>query len=685
MGLGHFVGGLAALSLSAHALGQVNETARGLTYDAAFFSTFSPANAYQIIQRVPGFVLEEGDNQMRGFRQAAGNVVINGRRPSAKAELLSTVLARIPAARVLRVEVVSGDRFGSDFVGKPQVANIILSDAGGLAGTAEASLLREYTGALLPEGEVSALLRRGPSTFNLSFGVKNHETSDAGFDRLIDLATGAQEELRLKTTRFRNPQPNASFGWSLEESQHQSAHLNASLGFNYEKLSQTSLVQPTGDTAYNEGLDQHYFTRTVEVGGDVTRPLWGGGIKLLGLANRRYRDLDDEGSAATIAGTSLGKIVQQQRDRQEESLLRLSWAGDDVAGWSTDIGVEGVINRLNGAVDLSTISPTNVATRVNLPLDDVTVIEHRAEAFVNMGRPLNSQLRLDLGLAYEASRLTVRGDVAAARDLRFLKPKAALDWRERGWHAQLSVERTVAQLNFDDFVSAAELSTNRVNGGNAQLQPQRSWKMLLSADRTLLGDGRIKLDIGYDLIARVQDRVPTPDGFDAPGNLGNGSAFSAVGNLDVPLTRAGVKGGRLSLYGSYVDTNVRDPYTLMDRHFSGYALFYYEAKFRQDLGRFAWGASMLGSTGSDSFRRDEVDSYRGLSPNVAAFIEYRPTRLWTFTLGGSNLIDGATHRERNFYAPDRTSPLPYLLERRFRESHPTGYLSVKHSFGERGR
>ena len=683
MGLRLFVGGLAALCMGSSALGQVSETARGLTYDAAFFSTFSPANAYQIIQRIPGFVLEEGDSQVRGFRQAAGNVVINGRRPSAKAEALSIVLARIPAARVLRVELVSGERFGADYTGKPQVANIILSDAGGLAGTAEASLLREYTGALLPEGEVSALLRRGPSAFNVSLGIKNHETSDAGFDRLIDLATGVQEELRLKTTRFRNPQPSASIGWALEEAKHQSAHLNASLNLNYENLTQTSRIEPSDATPFNEGLHQHYFTRTLEVGGDVTRPLWGGGIKLLGLANRRYRDLDDEASAATIAGASLGKIVQEQRDRREESLLRLSWAGDDVAGWSADLGMEGVINRLNGSVDLSTISPGNMATRVDLPLDDVTVIEHRGEAFANLGRPLNGQLRLDLGLAFEASRLTVSGDVAARRDLRFLKPKAALDWRARGWHAQLSVERTVAQLNFEDFISAAELSTERVNGGNAQLEPQRAWKLLLSADRTLLGDGRIKLDLGYDFIARVQDRVPMPDGFDAPGNLGNGSLFSAVGNLDVPLTRAGVKGGRLTLYGSYVDTNVRDPYTLMDRHFSGYALFYYEAKFRQDLGRFAWGASLLGSTGSDSFRRTEVDFYRGLAPNVAAFIEYRPSRQWTLTLGGSNLTDGATHRERNFYAPDRTSALPYLQERRFRESHAVGYLTVKHSFGER--
>ena len=46
---------------------------------------------------------------MRGFGQAAGNVVINGERPSSKSDNLATILGRIPAARVLRVEVGPGD------------------------------------------------------------------------------------------------------------------------------------------------------------------------------------------------------------------------------------------------------------------------------------------------------------------------------------------------------------------------------------------------------------------------------------------------------------------------------------------------------------------------------------------------------------------------------------------------
>lgn len=70
------------------------------------------------------------------------------------------------------------------------------------------------------------------------------------------------------------------------------------------------------------------------------------------------------------------------------------------------------------------------------------------------------------------SELKVRGDSAADRALKFLKPSLTLDWKtSQGWHAQFILRRTVAQLDFFDFISSAELSNSRVNGGNANLQP----------------------------------------------------------------------------------------------------------------------------------------------------------------------------------------------------------------------
>lgn len=659
---------------------QAQQQGRRVVYEADFFARFSPANALQIVQRVPGFTLDEGDSEVRGFSQAAGNVVINGRRPSLKSETLETVLARIPARRVLRIEIASGDQFGSDYVGKPQVVNVVLSEEGGLAGTAVATMRREFTGALVPEGSVSALIRRGASTFNLSAELDNDDTSEIGYDRLLALPSGLEEELRLKFNRIKEPAAKVTASWSLEESDVRSAHLNGSIISDTFRLGQTNHVIPRAGAVRDDVLTQHYYGRDIELGGDVTRPLLGGGIKLVGLATRRYRNRDDL-SLMIADGAPPGGVSQNQKDWRDESLMRLVWNRANLHGWSVEAGLDGAINRLDSHVDLFEIDAGGTPERVDLPLDDAVVKEYRGEAFVNLGRSLTPTLRLDIGLNYEASRLTVSGDVTARRSLQFWKPRATLDWRGGAWHAQFSAKRTVAQLNFDDFISVVEISTDRVNGGNADLQPQRAWELLASVDRTILGDGRIKLDIGYDFVQKVQDRVPTPEGYDAPGNLGNGSMFSAVGNLDLPLARAGLKGGRLSLYGSYVKTSVRDPYTFTERPFSNYSLFYFTAELRQDLGKFAWSLSAEGSTSSTAYRRDELDTYRGMMPSVSAYVEYRPAQDWTLTFGARNLLDVAASRDRRFFLPDRTTPLPYLQELRMRNQHVMPYITVKHSFG----
>jgi hypothetical protein len=97
---------------------------RTTVYQAVFFSQYAPRTALDIAQRVPGFTLDLGNNQastgedVRGFAGTAGNVVINGARPSTKAETLDTTLARIPAQRVVRVEVSPGDLYGSDYAGR---------------------------------------------------------------------------------------------------------------------------------------------------------------------------------------------------------------------------------------------------------------------------------------------------------------------------------------------------------------------------------------------------------------------------------------------------------------------------------------------------------------------------------------------------------------------------------------
>jgi hypothetical protein len=351
------------------------------------------------------------------------------------------------------------------------------------------------------------------------------------------------------------------------------------------------------------------------------------------------------------------------------------------SGWSVELGGEAVMNRLDSEVDLYEIGADGGQTPIDLPLANAVVREIRVEPFVNMGRKLANGLRVDFGLTFERSRLTVSGDATAERTLSYLKPKASLDWRTGRWQLQAKAERTVNQLNFGDFISLAELTNDRVNGGNADLVPQTAWEFLLTAERPILGSGVIRGELGMNFVQQVQDRVPVEGGLDAPGNLGSGRMRIARLNLDVPLERLGITGGRATMRFSLVDTEVQDPYTLKDRHFSGYTLWLLDAGFRQDLGRFAWGVDSYSNPGSTQFRRNEEDRNFRQNPFVEAFAEFRPDPRTTLTLRAENLLDVKFYRERTFFSPDRSNPEPFLHEFRTRQEHITLSLTLKRTFG----
>jgi len=295
--------GMAALTLGTSAAAQVEAPApaaqppalasRTTGYDAAFFAQYAPRSALDIARRVPGFNLDLGNADIRGFAAAAGNVVINGARPSSKAESLETTLARIPARRVSRVELGPGDLYGADYSSRSQVLNIILSAEGGLDGNVTGSLRRLYTGRLVPDGSVSALIRRGASSINLSAGFANNLNHEEGTDTLTDAATGELLEFRRKFNSYHDFNPYLSASWALERASDKALRLNARWSPGQFDLFQRNRVTPSDGPQHDDNLLQDYDNPVFELGGDVTRPLAGGAIKLVGLATRRKRDYFD--------------------------------------------------------------------------------------------------------------------------------------------------------------------------------------------------------------------------------------------------------------------------------------------------------------------------------------------------------------------------------------------------------
>ncbi len=658
------------------------QASRATVYPVTFFAPFAPANALDIARHVPGFSLDKAKEDVRGFAGAAGNVVFNGARSSSKSDAIEVQLSRIPASRVLRVEVGPGDLYGSDYAGKSQVLNIVLSAQGGIDGSIKVQGTRYFQGGLIPDAEGSLLLRRGASTFTLAAGGgRADEHPEEGYDRLT-APDGAQVEFRSKINHYHQRDPYVSFNWAMDEAVGRAAHVTLRYGASKLFFDQTNAVTPAIGPQRDDLLLQHHFTPSVELGGDVARPLAGGAIKLVALVNRRSRSTDDT-SLKRINSVVIGGAQQVTASHYDETLGRVNWTRARLLGFSVELGGELAFNRLRDVSDLYVLDASGGKTRVPLPISRATVQELRTESYVNAGWQISPGLRLDGGLAYETSQLKVSGDTQAQRSLRFLKPSLTLDFvRKGGWHVQLVARRTVAQLDFYDFISNAELSTGAISGGNPDLQPQRSWELRATVEHPLLGAGQAKLALGHDRVTMLQDRVLTVGGFDAPGNLGAGMRDLARLTLDAPLDQIGLAHFHVRGEGGVQRTSVVDPLTGRARSWSGYLPAWdWSLDLRYDAKAWSLGGSLDKRGPFTFFRTDETDTSIQRAVGINAFAEYRPNKRTILRLDASNLLDGANDRLRTFFAPNRLNPQPSVIEFRRRYAHSAITLSLRRSFG----
>ncbi len=665
--------------------------ARTNRYEASFFAPFAPRTALDIARQVPGFSLDLGNADVRGFAGAVGNVVINGARPSTKSESLEALLNRIPASRVVRVEVGPGDLYGADYASKGQVLNVVLSAEAGFDGEVSASVRRDFTGHLSPNGSVTALIKRGDSSFNLSAGTRRFDSTEEGTDDLYDAPTGDLLEHRRKINTIRDHAPFIAGSWAHEEADDKAIHLNARWSPATFKLTQRNHVTPTSGGERDDLLIQDYDTPVIELGGDISRPLGNGAIKFVGLATRRKRDNFDAYYFRGVGGDPvLGGFEQSEKAKLKETIGRLSYSQPKLLGFSFEAGLEAAYNKLDDNLELFVLDDSGARTRIDLPIDNATVSELRGEAYVNAGRSLSKDVRLDLGLRYEASKLKVRGDATADRTLKFLKPSITLDWRPGGgWHTQASLRRTVSQLNFYDFISSADLASNRINGGNAELQPQRTWEARLLAEKPILGDGLVKVELGYDLVQLLQDRVLVFDdqgnAFDAPGNLGTGRRQFIDFNLDAPLSKFGLSGVRWKTNITLQRTRVEDPIWHTQRRWTDFwPWFQWFSELRRDKGAFSYGIAVSDRDKFYLFRTDEIYSNKNGGPFGTAFVEYRPDSRTTIRLDAENIFDTNATAHRVLYRPNRTILAPTFIEDRERNIHTAFQLTLKRSFGGGG-
>ena len=656
------LGAAAALALAVPVAAQEAEpptpvpAAATETYPRAFFDRFYPQTALDLLQRVPGFSLDTGA-ELRGFAGAAGNVLVDGERPTIKAGGLEDFLSRIPADAVDRIEVTRGAQRAGETAGQGLIANVIRKPQK-FAGTWSGELERNPEGLIYPRGEFSFTAPLGAWSTTTKVNAFWEQFTFDNIDRIRRDASGAlvafDEETLPSTLRdafIATEAKRLLAGGTLT--------INARFGNSryYQETGRDGFLGrlPDGGPADRRSdirFDSEFWAGELSADwtGNVAR---GWVLKLLALGSFE----DGEESSANVVSQPPGAAPVINRFASENlpiEVLTRATIGKLEGKLRPEFGIEAAYNRLDSRIALE-IEDANGVRPIILPASDVTVAEWRGEAFGNLVWALAPRWTLEAGLAAEFSQITVTGDADGENRFSFLKPSLALTWQTTdALQMRAALRRTVGQLDFNDFAASANAEDDRLLAGNPDLGPDQTWRASLTGDLRLKGGYALNLQAFHEWRADVLEQVILPSGVPGLANAGSARVWGIEGRTSVPLTGV-LKGGLIEATGFVRDAAFTDPITGETRVVTGLRNPILIYNFRQDLAeaRFAWGVQYEPEVTTRIFFANEAirDRREG---RLTAFIE--TTRFFgiKMQLEVSNIGQTRFPRDRVLFAPDRS-------------------------------
>ena len=650
---------------------QTVETQGVIVYERAFFDTYQPNSAFDLITRLPGFAFDGGAN-VRGFDGAAGNVLIDGQRPSSKSDRLQDVLNRLPASQVARVELIRGGAPGIDMQGKAVIANVVLKTGTSVKGLAAVANKGVYDGRNLPAVRLEGSRRANGTTLEggLIYGGFVDDGAGDGV-RVRRDASGAP--LRVGDVQ------SDGDGWQTQatgsyETPLYGGKLRINGRFNNERFNFKQIDTAAAGTNAEKSFDDEYER---EVGLRYTRDM---GPKNSLETVFLHQEEDEQFDSNYRAGAFVADFGQHSLT--QEDIVRGVWKYRPTATLSFEGGAETAINTLEG-----TTAYAENGVAVALPSANVDVEEKRSQAFVTGTWRASPKLTAEAGLRLEKSTITSTGDVKLEKDLKFAKPRVSITWTPIAQtQVRASVERKVSQLDFGDFVADSALTTGQVRAGNPDLNPEQSWNSELTLERRFWKDGVATVTLRHAKLSDVIDRAPIftagGDVYDSPANIGDGTDDSIGVTLNLPLDKFGVKGGLLKGESTWTRSEVTDPTTGQTRRKSGQHPIDWELAFSQDLPLkgIKWGLEAYGGWRETYYRFSEIETYK-LRTFVVAYLDYKPRPDITLRVEVDNLTARNFERINTSYAGPRPGSALDYVDTQDLEFGRILFLRVRKTFG----
>jgi len=623
-----------------------------LVFTPDFFAAQRPNTALDMVNRVPGFSIDNGSGA-RGFEGAVGNVLINNNRPPSKNDSGSNVLGRTLANQVERIELIRGGAPGIDMQGYSVVVNVILKTTDSRQSILTWNAMLFEGGHDIYGGSYQFTQNKGDRSWGvtLSDGMGSSDSNGVGRSVRRNAAGDVIRDERYENDGWgggqgiRGNYTGPLFGGKLEGT--------ARYGLNdYQNWTELSSPTSLRRSDYAEDGDSGElgltWTRTLN-------PRWTLETRLI----HEFSSFDSvSGSNETLNGTAAPEQQFKSNGDSSESILRALVRHERSPALTIEAGAEIAYNMLdvNQAFTIGGVG-------VPLPSASVKVEETRGEAFSKATWRINPKLTLEGGVRLEASTISQSGDADQEKSFFFAKPRLLATWTPMADNQlRFRFERELGQLDFGDFAASAELSDGTVFGGNVDLEPEQRWISELSYERRFWGEGVVSIGYRHDRIIDVIDRLPLPGGLSATGNIGDGTLDQLSLNVVVPLDKVGISGARFTFRNDWNKTSVTDPTTGEDRRISGVRPSQANVGFQQDITSWKtqWGINWLPRLGQATYDPDQTFAWRG-ADYLEAFVEYKPSP--TLSLRAQlNLWDDFT-QQRTVYATRNPRTVAFVEER----------------------
>ena len=645
-----------------------------LSYDLEYFQRFEPVSVGEMLKRVPGVtftsdVLEFDGASMRGLPPGYTNILINGRRAPGGENDGSFFVDRIPAELVERIEIIRSPRADQPSDGVAGAINVVLKEGAQLEG----GVVRG--GALINEdGEMrgSGSIAWAGNTENTSIwaalnyqGRRNPKKKRS--ERYDDVPAdgGALDNIELQedTRDGEDVSANVEYTVRLDQGRLRFNGLAVDTSRDEDETSLTFVDNGSGVFDELDGTEiqaERISQQTYSLGVDGEFDVGPGELDFkAGWSGFR----DETTTSVTVADPGdpleLDEYVELEISDDEYEFGAAYTLGSGPLEFK--FGADYLIKERDAAEVEFDISGGVVDDPDPAPGAIFTIEENRFEPFVRLTYELSDTLKADVGLRYESMERDVTSDLGTvSSDASELFPSLHLTWSPTGQDQfRASFARTQRRPDYDllaPYIADKEPADEDAQRGNPLLESETANGFDFGYERRLGARGVFGVNVFYREIENLIELVDTgtevnEDG-DAPApgddvfnlfeprNIGDGTTWGVEVDFSSPLDFVGLPDTGLFFNYTWMESEVEDPYTGVDRPFRNQPQNVYNVGFIHNLPTWdvSFGASLYGrdegyESGLDELIKVEYDQ------DLEAFVEKRFGRRFVVRLSAMNLLD----------------------------------------------